>query len=234
MALTPLPIFLALDDPDWDLGHVRRMASQIVGVKLGMAFFYRLGPAGVAALQEVNVPLFLDVKVHDIPNTAAAAVRALTALGASYMTLHAAGGGDMLRAARQAADEEADSLALPRPKLLGVTVLTSMDQTALSTVGVHGPLIHQVRRLADISVDAGLDGIVCSAMDLGALSLPEDFLAVTPGIRLPGMPLDDQVRTMTPGEALTAGATHLVMGRPLLRATDPLKVLSEIRQDMGL
>ena len=234
MTSPPLPIFLALDDPDWDLGHVRRMALQIAGVKLGMAFFYRLGPVGVQAIQELGVPLFLDVKVHDIPNTAAAAVRALTALGAAYITLHAAGGMDMLRAARQAADEEAAALNIAPPRLLGVTVLTSMDQTTLGTVGIHGPLIHQVRRLADISGDAGLDGIVCSAMDLGGLSLPEDFLAVTPGIRLPGMAMDDQVRTMTPGEAMTAGATHLVMGRPLLRAADPVKVLSEIRRDMGL
>ena len=111
--VSPLPIFLALDDPDWDLGHVRRMAAQIAGVKLGMAFFYRLGPVGVQAIQELGVPLFLDVKVHDIPNTAAAAVRALTALGAAYITLHAAGGMDMLRAARQAADEEAAAVLHP-------------------------------------------------------------------------------------------------------------------------
>ena len=144
--VSPLPIFLALDDPDWDLGHVRRMAPQIAGVKLGMAFFYRLGPVGVQAIQELGVPLFLDVKVHDIPNTAAAAVRALTALGAAYITLHAAGGMDMLRAARQAADEEAadagdiarDSATTRAPISRPATKLNAIDASMSgSQIGFH-------------------------------------------------------------------------------------------------
>ena len=227
-----LPIFLALDDPDWDLMHVRQMMHYIAGVKLGMAFFYRLGPAGVHALRDLGIPLFLDVKVHDIPNTAAAAVRALTALGAEYITVHLSGGYNMLLAAKEAANEEADKYNLTPPKILGVTVLTSMDQATLNTVGVTGPLINQVRRLAELSVNAGLDGIVCSATDLSSVSLPASFLAVIPGIRLPSMSVDDQVRTMSPSQAINAGATHLVIGRPLLRAADPLAVLNTIRADM--
>ncbi len=185
-------------------------------LKLGLAFFLANGPAGVLSITQA--PIFLDLKLHDIPNTVAGAVRSLAAIAPAMLTLHAAGGAAMITAARHAADEA------PRPpKLLAVTVLTSLDQPALNATGIPGTPSDQVLRLADMALSSGADGLVCSAHEVSALRLRFGTrpLLVVPGIRPKGAALGDQARVMTPREAVLAGADYIVVGRPVTAAADP-------------
>jgi orotidine-5'-phosphate decarboxylase len=198
-------------------------------VKLGLEFFLANGAAGVAAVGDA--PVFLDLKLHDIPNTVAGAVRAVSCLRPRMLTLHAAGGAAMVSAARAAADAAGEA----RPLLLAVTVLTSLDAAALSDIGVAGGPRQQVLRLARLALAAGADGLVCSALEVSLLrdALGEAPVLVVPGIRPVGAAADDQARTMTPRAAAAAGADWLVVGRPITRAADPGAAAAAIAAEIG-
>ena len=213
------PIFCAIDRPDPEgaaaLAHALKGA--VGGIKLGLELFTARGPAGVRAVAVAcGLPIFLDLKLHDIPNTVAGALRSLEELGVEYVTVHAAGGAAMLRAAA----------ALPRrPKLLAVTVLTSLDAADLRAIGVPAVPLDQALRLGQLARDCGIEGVVCSPLEIAAMRAgvgPEAVIAA-PGIRASGSAPDDQKRTTSPAEALTAGADILVVGRPITAAADPAR-----------
>lgn len=216
------PIYVAIDHPDVNLAMALSAALQgaVGGLKLGLEFFCAAGPGGVAKVVEAgNLPLFLDLKLHDIPNTVAGAVRSVLPLSPSLLTIHAAGGPAMIEAAAAAATTGGRQ----RPKILAVTVLTSLDQQDLNAVGQDPDPAAQVLRLATMAQQNGADGAVCSPLEVASLraALGPDFLLVVPGIRPAGSAIGDQKRVMTPADALAAGASHLVIGRPITAATDP-------------
>jgi orotidine-5'-phosphate decarboxylase len=192
-------------------------------VKLGLEFFLRNGPAGVAAA--AGTPLFLDLKLHDIPNTVAGGIRALLPLGADMLTIHAAGGAAMVAAAMAAAQE-----GRKKPKILAVTVLTSMDAAALHGTGISGGPVQQVLRLARLALAEGADGLVCSAHEITQLrdAFGEKPILVVPGIRPAGAAIGDQARVMTPEQAIAAGADYIVVGRPITGAANPGQAAAEI------
>jgi orotidine-5'-phosphate decarboxylase len=212
-------LIAALDttDPSQAAGWAAAVAPHCGMVKLGLEFFLANGVAGMRVAGGAAV--FLDLKLHDIPNTVAGAVRAVLPLRPRMLTLHAAGGAAMLAAARTAAEAAGEG----RPILLAVTVLTSLDPAALAETGVAGGPRQQVLRLARLAMAAGADGLVCSPMEISALrdALGDAPVLVVPGIRPAGAAADDQARTMTPRAAAAAGADWLVVGRPITRATDP-------------
>ncbi len=220
--MSPNPIFAALDTPALATAQTlsAALSGMVGGIKLGLEFFLAQGPSGIATVAQ-GQPFFLDLKLHDIPNTVAAAVRSVAPLKPALLTLHAAGGSAMMRAAKDAAD--ASAIDGPPMKLLGVTVLTSLDSTDLTAIGQWGPVGDQVALLANLAQESGLDGIVCSSHEVERLrrQCGPDFLLVVPGIRPEGVASGDQKRTMTPSEAMAAGASHLVIGRPITQAPDP-------------
>jgi orotidine-5'-phosphate decarboxylase len=234
MTVTPKnPVFCAIDTTDLEAAAdlAASIAGHVGGIKLGKEFFTSHGPQGVRRLTAGGLPLFLDLKFHDIPNTVAGAVRAATTAVSPYMmTIHAAGGPAMLRAAAEAAGEASAKAGVPRPLLLGVTVLTSLDEGDLRAIGVPGSLSDQVVRLAELSRDCELDGVICSPHEITALRqrLGGGFKLVVPGIRPAGSGAGDQKRVMTPREALDLGADYLVIGRPITRAADPAQAAAAI------
>jgi len=217
------PVFAALDTTD--LARAKQLAGlvgpHVGGLKLGLEFFLAQGLANTAAVAGAT-PLFLDLKLHDIPNTVAGAVRAIAALKPEFLTIHAAGGQAMMRAAVAEAAEAAARTG-HRIKLLGVTVLTSLDDGDLDAIGQHGPAAAQVRRLALLARTCGLDGVICSPFEVAGLraELGPDFQLVVPGIRPAGSAVGDQKRVMGPRDAIDAGASRLVIGRPITDAPDP-------------
>lgn len=229
-------IFCALDTQD--VARAVSLATLLspleIGIKLGLEYYMANGPTGVQSIKNAcpNSPIFLDLKFHDIPNTVAQAVRAVTKLGVDYINLHASGGPTMMRMAQEAMMEEATKLNLPCPKLLAVTILTSLNDDDLAKVGQVEGASAQVLRLARLTHECGLAGIVCSAHEIAMVraQLGRDFVLMVPGIRPPtnSATQDDQKRTMTPSEALSLGATHLVIGRPITAADDPLLAAQEI------
>jgi orotidine-5'-phosphate decarboxylase len=227
-------IFVAFDTQD--MARAEHLAAQTcasgVGIKLGLEFFTAQGREGVRQLTE-HAPasrLFLDLKFHDIPNTVAAAVRAAVPLQPFMLNVHAAGGPAMMRAAADAAATEAHKLGISRPLVLAVTVLTSLDQTDLAAIGVTTSPADQVKRLAALAQECGLDGVVCSAEEAAALRklCGPKFRLVVPGIRPKGAAVGDQKRVMGPAEALAAGADDLVIGRPITEAADPAQAVAAI------
>ena len=200
-----------------------RLRGAVGGFKIGSRLFTSEGPRLVEELVARGDRVFLDLKFHDIPNTVAGAVAAATRLGVWMVNVHASGGGAMLRAARAAAHEEADRRARPAPLLIAVTMLTSLDQAALSEIGVSEPMASQVVRLAALAESCGLDGVVASPQEIALIRrrCGRQFAIVTPGIRGAGDQKGDQARTLSAAEALAAGATYLVVGRPILAADDP-------------
>jgi len=224
-------IIVALDFPDAAsaLALVDRLDPALCRLKVGKELFTVAGPDLVRALVARGYEVFLDLKFHDIPNTVAAACRAAAGLGVWMMNVHAAGGRRMMQAASEALAE------LPqRPLLIGVTVLTSMSAEDLAETGIAAAPADQVMRLAGLTQACGLDGVVCSAQEAALLRqrLGEDFRLVTPGIRPAGSEAGDQRRVMTPTQAIAAGATDLVIGRPITAAVDPVKVLQSINDEI--
>ena len=225
-------IFVALDLTDASEARAlaRRLSSQVGGFKLGLEFFAANGPDAVRAIVEMGVNVFLDLKFHDIPNTVAGAVRAASATGASILNVHASGGGAMMRAAANAAAEGADLENLAKPIVAAVTVLTSMDEDDLVAVGQKTQPHDQVLRLARLTKDSGLDGVVCSPEETADVraACGNDFVRIVPGIRPSWSATNDQKRFTTPKQALADGATHLVIGRPITQADDPLEAVFRI------
>ncbi len=222
-------IALALDNAD-DAGVLKKLiadTAEHVGVyKLGLEQFTRFGPKALDFVKDAGRKIFLDLKFHDIPNTVEKAVRAACGYEIDYLTIHTQGGVEMMRAAAKAAAASAY-----RPKILGVTLLTSIDQSMLnSELAVPMPAAEYVRHLAQKAVTAGIDGLVCSAADLEMIkpSIPDDFEIVTPGIRPAGADVNDQKRVAAPEWAIKTGATLLVIGRPITGAADPGKAAEDI------
>jgi orotidine-5'-phosphate decarboxylase len=221
-------IIVSLDVPDAEsaLTLASRLDPKLCRVKVGKELFVSAGPDVVARLQERGLEVFLDLKFHDIPNTVAGACRAAARLGVWMMNVHASGGETMLRAAREAVA----SVARP-PLLVAVTILTSISEDDLARVGYMGSMLENVERLARLARVCGLDGVVCSAQEAPMLrkATGEDFVLVTPGIRLAGDSAHDQSRVVTPEEAVRLGADYLVVGRSITGARDPAAVLEAIR-----
>ncbi|MGY8985470.1 MAG: orotidine-5'-phosphate decarboxylase [Sphingomonadales bacterium] len=230
------PIFCAFDTPDVKETQnlCKILKGSIGGMKLGLEFFSSAGPYGYSQVSDIGLPIFLDLKFHDIPNTVARAVLSLLPLEPDIMTIHTQGGGAMMVAAAKAADE-AKSQGLKRPKIIGVTILTSLDQSDLGAMGVQGPVRDQVARLGRLAKTSGLDGCVCSPFEIEVLRevCGEDFLLVVPGIRPKGAATRDQKRVMGPNEALKAGADILVIGRPITASDDPSSAVNDILTEIG-
>ncbi len=217
------PIFVAIDTPD--IAAAKALAAKVMthagGLKLGLEFFCANGPNGVAEIAALGVPIFLDLKLHDIPNTVAKAVSALGPVAPTVLTVHAAGGRAMLEAAKTAAPAHT--------KVVAVTMLTSLDTDDLIDIGVGGSSADQVQRLSRLARDSGLDGIVCSGAEVAAArALWPDGYFVVPGIRPASTDVGDQKRVVTPRDALASGATMLVIGRPITAASDPAAAIAEI------
>ncbi len=227
----PNPIFCAIDTND--LARAEQLAQQLKGhvggLKLGLEFFLAHGREGYRKLAASGVPIFLDLKLHDIPNTVAGAVTSLLSLAPDFMTLHAGGGGSMMKAAATTAAK-----AAKHPRLLAVTVLTSMDADDLAGVGQEANLAAQVQRLAKLAQGSGMDGVICSPEEVATLrkTCGADFILMVPGIRPSWTAAHDQKRVMTPREAMQAGATYLVIGRPITGADDPAAAADRIMEEM--
>lgn len=229
-------VFVGLDTPDYARAQdlIQQLSGLVGGFKLGKEFLAAQGPQ--AARRVVGAaPLFLDVKFHDIPNTVAAALRALAPQEPAIVNVHAGGGPAMLRAAAEAVEQAAQEQGKPRPWLIAVTVLTSLDETDLAAVGQSGPVADQVVRLARLAQDCGLDGVVCSPQEIAALraACGPDFKLVVPGIRPAWAAVGDQKRIMTPAEAVAAGADRLVIGRPITAAPDPAEAARRIATEIA-
>ena len=230
-------LLCAIDTTDLDaaVSVATSLKGLVGGVKLGLEFFTANGPGGVAAVAESGLPLFLDLKFYDIPNTVAGAIRGSVGLNPFMITVHVGGGPAMLRAAMAASFRVAAQVDGQRPLVIGVTVLTSFDEDDVAQVGMQGPLPDQVRRLAELAQDSGLDGVVCSAHEIADLrrQCGDDFKLVVPGIRPAWSSADDQKRIVTPQEALRRGADYLVVGRPIVRSDDPPAAARRILDEMA-
>ncbi|MBB2496242.1 orotidine-5'-phosphate decarboxylase [Aquipseudomonas ullengensis] len=226
------PIIVALDFPSRDaaLALADQLDPALCRVKVGKELFTRSGPAVVETLQDKGFEVFLDLKFHDIPNTTAMAVKAAAEMGVWMVNVHCSGGLRMMAACRN----ELDKLAGKQPLLIGVTVLTSMEQEDLAGIGLDIAPQEQVLRLAGLATQAGMDGLVCSAQEALALKAAHPALQlVTPGIRPAGSAADDQRRILTPVEALQAGSDFLVIGRPISQAADPAQALAAVVAELA-
>ena len=226
------PVIVALDYPEQAaaLSMADQLDPEKCRVKVGKELFTRAGPAVVDALHKRGFEVFLDLKFHDIPNTTAKAVRAAAELGVWMVNVHASGGRRMMEAARN----ELDQVNGSRTLLIAVTVLTSMERQDLADIGLDIEPLEHVKRLALLTQNSGLDGVVCSAQEVTPLRelVEPDFQLVTPGIRPADADVGDQKRIMTPGKAIIAGSTHLVIGRPITKASVPVEALERIQQEV--
>ena len=237
-----LLVALDVDSGARALQLAEQLHGLVGGVKIGSRLFTLEGPGLVKRIADSGMRVFLDLKFHDIPNTVAQAVEAATLTGAWMINVHAAGGVPMMQAAAKAAVDTARMARRPKPLVIGVTVLTSMDEPTLHEVGVSRPLMEHVVELARMAQRAGLDGVVASPLETREIrdTCGGDFAVVTPGIRgaAAGSDKNDQSRTMGPGEAIKAGSTYLVVGRPIIAAPDPRAAVdaigAEIRQALSL
>jgi orotidine-5'-phosphate decarboxylase len=231
------PVIVALDVPEAEAAL--RLATQLAPVvgafKIGSELFTSAGPDIVRKIRATGGSVFLDLKFHDIPNTVAKAVAAATRLDVQMITIHTSGGFEMMRAAEESAQRTAKQAGREAPLILGVTVLTSMDSNNLSEIGAHANVGQQVERLAGLAVQAGLRGLVCSPLEIVALRqiLPEEVQLLTPGIRTGSEKADDQKRTLTPKEAMEAGASWLVIGRPIYAAENPRAAAEAILKSLN-
>ena len=226
-------VIIALDyaDANSAMALVDRLEPSACKVKVGKELFTAAGPAFVTAIAQRGFDVFLDLKFHDIPNTVAQACKAAAQLGVWMVNVHALGGRAMMQAAREAVES-----ASHKPKLIAVTVLTSMTGSDLHEVGIEASPLAQAMKLAQLAGDCGLDGVVCSAHEAGEIRdrVGSRFLRVTPGIRLPEDSAGDQKRVMTPQIAIESGASYLVIGRSVTRAADPLAVLARINREIAV
>ncbi len=231
------PILVALDVPGTELALklVADLAPAVGGFKIGSELFTSAGPDLVRRVRATGASVFLDLKFHDIPNTVARSVAAATRLDVQMLTIHTAGGSEMMRVAEESARETAETCGRPAPLVLGVTVLTSMDGKALAETGAGEHVGRQVERLAQLAVQNGLRGLVCSPLEIAALReiIPQSVQLVTPGIRTGAEKADDQKRTLTPREAIEAGANWLVIGRPICAAANPRAAAEQILASIG-
>ena len=229
-------IFVALDLTDFEVARLlaKKLSGRVGGFKLGLEFFAANGPDAVRAIVDLDLKVFLDLKFHDIPNTVAGAVRCAIATGASILNVHASGGHNMMRAAAEAATEGAAMHGVARPIVAAVTVLTSMDECDLEAVGQPTPLHKQVIRLAKLTKSAGLDGVVCSPKEAAAVRelCGDSFVRIVPGIRPSWSATDDQKRFTTPKQALSDGASYLIIGRPITQAEDPVEAAFRIAAEL--
>jgi orotidine-5'-phosphate decarboxylase len=230
------PIIAALDVPaaEQALKLAGEIAPAVGGFKIGSELFTGAGPDIVKKLRATGASVFLDLKFHDIPNTVAKAVASATCLDVQMLTVHTSGGLEMMRAAEEAAQQTAGQAGLNAPMVLGVTVLTSSDRHTLAETGCEADMGKQVSRLARLAVKAGLRGLVCSPLEIADLRqiLPSQVQLVTPGIRTGAEEADDQKRTLTPREAIDAGANWLVIGRPIYAAENPRAAAEKILESL--
>ncbi len=233
-----LLVALDVDSGERALDLAARLRDVVGGVKVGSRLFTSEGPALVRSLAHAGHRVFLDLKFHDIPNTVAQAVESAVATGAWMINVHASGGMPMMRAAAHAGADMAARLRRPAPLMIAVTVLTSMDEGTLKETGVERPLLDQVRALALMAKEAGMHGVVASPLETPAIrdACGPGFAIVTPGIRgaSAGAEKNDQSRTMGPGEAVRAGASYIVVGRPIIGAPDPRAAAEAIVQELEL
>lgn len=229
----PCDLILALDVPTREDAApiLRQLRGHLRWVKIGLQMFTAYGPNYVREVAGMGFDIFLDLKLHDIPNTVGKAVESLGPLPIKMLTLHTSGGAEMMRFAAAA-----QAKTNPNLLLLGVTVLTSTDQATLNEIGVTATPEQQVARLGKLAVDAGLRGLVCSPLEVELLrrSLPASTQLVTPGIRPAGEDVGDQKRIMTPAEAARAGSSYIVVGRPILKAADPAAAARAIFADLSV
>ncbi len=228
----PCDLILALDlkTRAHAIELLKRLGDNVCWVKIGLQMFTRYGPDIVKEIADQGYQIFLDLKLHDIPNTVANAIESLSAYPIGLLTLHCFGGAEMMQWAREARDRSNKDM-----KLLGVTVLTSMDRFSLAAIGIQDPLQDQVLRLARLAIEDGqLEGLVCSPQEVEILraEIGSSPLLVTPGIRPVGSSVDEQKRIATPAEAVRRGATHIVVGRPILEAEDPARVARAILKEI--
>ena len=241
------PVYCGIDTID--LAQATKLIQSIAGgpkpavggIKLGLEFFLAHGAPGVryafpTPVRATGVGFFLDLKLHDIPNTVAGGIRAVVELAPTFITIHASGGRAMMKAAVEEAGAQAAKFNVPRPRLLGVTVLTSLDRSDLEATGVNADPSDQVVRLAALAHESGLDGVICSPLEIAALrkQCGPDFVLMVPGIRPVGSAANDQKRAMTPRQAVDLGATNLVVGRPIYQATDPRAAAEAIAREAGV
>ncbi len=230
-------ILCALDTVDIDsaCAMAGSLKSYVGGIKLGLEFFSANGPLGFKKVSANNSNIFLDLKLHDIPNTVAKTIHSLMPLEPKIMTIHTAGGPSMMKAAAKAATEAALNIGCQRPIIVGVTILTSLDSDDLNALGYLSNVSIQVVKLARLAKECGLDGVVCSPLEIKLIkeSCGKEFKLVVPGIRPSGSAKGDQKRVMTPNEAVRLGADYLVIGRPITQAENPVEAAREIAQEIN-
>jgi len=228
---TELILAVDLDDKEIAKKFLTPLRGELSWIKIGLQMFLKYGPTVVDEFAELGFNIFLDLKLHDIPNTVASAIKSLRGRNCGMLTIHTLGGNEMMRRALEAATD-----ALPQTRLLGVTVLTSMDSAQLGGVGIVREPLAQVEILAKLAVGAGIRGLVCSPLELPRLRefLGNEIALVTPGIRPASASLDDQSRVMTPADAARAGASFVVVGRPILKAENPVSATRAICEELRL
>ena len=228
-------IIVAIDTIDINEAlKLTKLIPDVGAFKLGLEYFCANGPKGISKISETGMKIFLDLKFHDIPNTVAGAIKASLDMEPFMMTVHLSGGYNMLHRAMEEVQEYCGKKSLKTPLILGVSVLTSIDNNDFSSLGITGKVEGQVIRLAKLAEDAKLDGLVCSAKELKAVKKEtgEKLMLVTPGIRPSGVEVNDQKRIVTPTQAINDGANYLVIGRPITGAKDPKKALHNISLEM--
>ncbi len=225
-------VIVALDAPSGDeaLAIARSLRGAATHVKVGLTLFYSAGPGIVGTLRELGFDVFVDLKLHDIPHQVSGAAEALAGLGASMVTVHAGGGRAMVSAGAEALARTSERLGVPKPALLAVTVLTSLDAEALREIGIERSTAEAAFVLAELARSAGADGVVCSPLEAPGMRarLGEDALVVTPGVRPGWASANDQARVATPADAFAAGASHIVVGRPITAAPDPSEAFERL------
>ena len=229
-----LIVALDVDMKEKALGLVEKLKAEVKIFKIGSELFTSCGPDIVAAIRGKGCGIFLDLKFHDIPNTVAKSAAAAARLGVSILNVHALGGYDMMKRCAESIAIEAKALKIAKPKIIAVTVLTSMDENSLNKVGINDNMEKQVLKLAELAKDASLDGVVASPSEVKLIrrELGEDFIIVTPGVRPEWAAVNDQKRVATPKEAVLNGATYIVVGRPIVEAPDPLAAAKRILEEI--